>query len=164
MRTAPVFNHAGVTVPDLDAGIAFYQGMLGLNLLGGPLEIGREDEPFGEVLGDIFGPRWARLRVAFLSTREGTGLELFEFVRPATVRPDEVEYWRTGPFHLCLTWPDVSELADRIVAGGGKQRSKVWTLFPDCDVVYCEDPFGTLIEVSSRSFERTWANRDGGAA
>lgn len=157
--TAPTLNHVGITVPEIDKAIEWYCGVLGLNLIGGPLQVGKDDEPFGEVLSDIFGPEWGDLKVAFLSGPDGVGIELFQFVLPATVQPQQVEYWRTGPFHICLTWPDATALAEHIAEHGGRRRSKVWTLFPGRDVVYCEDPFGNLLEISSASFERTWANR-----
>ncbi|MFC9556888.1 VOC family protein [Rhodococcus sp. NPDC056960] len=162
LPTAPAFNHIGITVPDLDAAVDWYSTVLQFTVLGGPMQVDKQDEPFGEVLGDIFGSDWGSLRVAFLATADGTGMELFEFLAPATVRPDEVEYWRTGPFHVCLTWPDVASLARHIADNGGKQRSKVWTLFPGREVVYCEDPFGTILEISSGTFDQTWANRTAG--
>lgn len=159
LATPPAFNHVGITVPDLDAAVAWYRDMLRLNVLGGPMNISKDDEPFGEILSDIFGADWAGLRVAFLTTADGIGVELFEFTSPVTPDADEVEYWRPGPFHLCVTWPDVEVLARHIAANGGRQRSKVWTLFPGRSVVYCEDPFRNIIEISSGTFDQTWANR-----
>ncbi|MFF0815566.1 VOC family protein [Rhodococcus sp. NPDC003318] len=156
---SPTFNHVGITVPDLDRAVAWYRDVLHLEVVGGPLEVHADDKPFGEVLQDIFGSSWGGVRVAFLATSEGVGFELFEFVEPATVTT-KAEYWRTGPFHLCFTWPNVAELVHRICEHGGRKTSKVWTLFPSRDVVYCEDPFGNILEISSGSFERTWANRD----
>ncbi|MEN0136151.1 MAG: VOC family protein [Rhodococcus sp. (in: high G+C Gram-positive bacteria)] len=160
LPAAPAFNHVGLTVPNLDEALDWYHRVLNFTVLGGPLQIDKDDEPFGEVLADIFGDDWGSLRVAFLTTADGTGLELFQFLAPATTRPQEVEYWRTGPFHVCLTWPDVTELAEHIVRHGGKQRSKAWTLFPGRTVVYCEDPFGNILEISSGTFDQTWANRE----
>ncbi|MFE7422432.1 VOC family protein [Rhodococcus sp. NPDC057529] len=159
LSSTPAFNHVGITVPDLDEAVEWYRQVLRFTVLGGPIQIGKEDEPFGEVLSDIFGAEWASLRVAFLATGDGTGIELFQFLSPATTQPDRVEYWRTGPFHVCLTWPDVAQLAGHIERHGGKQRSKVWTLFPGRDIVYCEDPFGNILEISSGTFDQTWANR-----
>ena len=89
------------------------------------------------------------------------GIELFQFGQPETIRrEDNFEYWKTGIFHFCLTDPDIETLARRIDETGGKQRSKVWQLWPDkpYKVCYCEDPWGNIVELSSHSYEQTWAN------
>ena len=72
------------------------------------------------------------------------------------------EYWKTGIFHICLTDPEIETLAKRIDESGGKQRSKVWKLWPDkpYKVCYCEDPWGNIIELSSHNYEQTWSNYD----
>lgn len=50
----------------------------------------------------------------------------------------------------------------RIVVTGGKQRSKIWQLFADkpYKIVYCEDPFGNIVEIYSHSVEHVGAIRD----
>ncbi len=58
-----------------------------------------------------------------------------------------------------VTDRDVRSRAMQIAANGGKQRSKVWEFLPGCEIVYCEDPFGNIIEICSRSYERFWCNR-----
>ena len=53
-------------------------------------------------------------------------------------------------------------LAERIAEAGGEQTSEVWHLFPDQEyrLVYCEDPYGNLIEVYSHSYEQIYSNQD----
>ena len=70
------------------------------------------------------------------------------------------EFWKTGIFHICVTDPEIELLAERIGKTGGRQRSKVWKLWPDKPyrVCYCEDPWGNVVEISSHSYEQTWAN------
>ena len=57
--------------------------------------------------------------------------------------------------------PDIEGLAARIAERGGRVRSEVLTLFEDAPyrLVYCEDPFGNIIEIFTHSHEQTFANR-----
>ena len=98
---------------------------------------------------------------ARLSTADGVGIELFQFVEPKTEVPaDTFEYWRGGIFHFCLTAPDVDAVAQRIGAHGGKVMSKVWKLWAnkEYEVVYCQDPWGTIVELCSHPYEQFWSN------
>jgi hypothetical protein len=100
--------------------------------------------------------------VSHLATANGVGIELFQFVVPASEpAKDNFQYWYTGVFHFCLVDPDI-EGAKRIADMGGKQRSEIWTLFEGepFKAVYCEDPWGNLIEIYSHSTELMYANRD----
>jgi hypothetical protein len=82
----------------------------------------------------------------------GVALELFEFEGAGT---------RPGLFHLCVVVPDVRHTADRIATSGGRRSSRVWEIFRGEPYLtcYCEDPFGTTVELYSHSHERTYANR-----
>ena len=85
---------------------------------------------------------------------------MFEFTDPASeTAPEEPQHWVGGTIHLGLTAPDVEELADRIVAAGGERTSQVWDVFPGASFCYCRDPWGTVLEICSCSFERFFANR-----
>ncbi|MBE9170482.1 VOC family protein [Pleurocapsales cyanobacterium LEGE 06147] len=155
-----LLNHVGVTVTEIDKAIKWYGEVLGFELLMGPLEIDVDNPTIGEICSDIFGENWQSMRQAHMSMSNGIGLEIFEFVEPkAERRENNFEYWKNGFFHICVTNPDVKSLANKIAETGGKQRSKVWTVFPGCDVVYCEDPFGNIVEIYSRSYEQFYANR-----
>jgi catechol 2,3-dioxygenase-like lactoylglutathione lyase family enzyme len=154
------FNHAGLSVTNLDDAIAWYHEVFGLRLIRGPLTLDIE-EPDSGPPADIFGPQWKRARVAHLSTANGVGIELFEFNEPpAERRVDNFEYWRTGIFHIAFTCPDVEEVALRLERYGGKQRSQLHEVAPGCIVCYCEDPFGNILELVNRSYEQVNANRN----
>jgi hypothetical protein len=78
---------------------------------------------------------------------------LFEFAEPPA---------RTGIFHFCLVAPEIDRVAARIASTGGRLlTSRVWEIFAGepYRTCYCEDPFGTVIELYSHSHERTYANR-----
>lgn len=158
-----VLAHIGVSVPDLDLAVAWYQRVLGFELMAGPLTIRREDGHSGAVAADVFGERFGSLRQAHLSGANATGLELFEFIEPkAVARPEAFQYWQTGFTHICVVERDSEGLVELIRrSGGGLHSRQVWELFPGepFQMAYCRDPFGNLIEVYSHGYERTYANR-----
>ncbi len=161
MNLPHAMNHVGITVPDIDAAVAWYRDVIGCYVLAHPAEANDDGTHFGNAVKDIFGKNFGSLKIAHLSTADGVGIELFQFSKPKTYAPDNAfEYWRTGIFHICLTAVDIEATAKQIAANGGKQMSKVWKLFSNKDykVCYCCDPWGTIIELSTNSYVQTWSN------
>ena len=157
-RPRPI-AHVGVTVPDLDAAIAWYGDVLGFVPSSPPADIRVDDGGhFGTLVGRVFGPRCKHMRAVMLDVGEGAALELFQFVDPPYEQPDDdFAWWRGGIFHFCVIEPDVAGLAERIVAAGGRQLSPVQAMNegePD-RFAYCQDPWGIVIEVCSRRPEQT---------
>lgn len=153
------FSHIGVSVPDLERAVDFYTGVLGWYLIMPPTEIEEDDSAIGVMCKDVFGEGFGSFRIAHLSTSDGVGVEIFQF-RNQEQPEDNFEYWKTGVFHFCVQDPDVEGLAEKIVAAGGKQRMPVRHYFPDekpYRMVYCEDPFGNLLEIYSHSYELTYS-------
>jgi catechol 2,3-dioxygenase-like lactoylglutathione lyase family enzyme len=158
---ARVLTHVGLVVPDIHAAVAWYSSILGFVALA-PAVLLSADSHAGRVAVAIYGERFGSCRQAQLMAGNGVGLELFEFVDPPTQpRGGEFEYWRAGLFHICVVDPDIHGLAARIVASGGRMRSEVLTLFEGLphQLVYCEDPFGNVVEIFTHSHEQTFANR-----
>jgi catechol 2,3-dioxygenase-like lactoylglutathione lyase family enzyme len=159
--TPRAFNHVGMTVPNIDQAIAWYGAVLGFRLIFRRL---LEYKPEVPEVREIFGPRFGRAHQAHLLSAGGVGLELFQFLDPPVEAPaDNFRYWQTGVFHLCVTDPDLEGLVARILAHGGKQRTKIWAFLPGrpCKLVYCEDPFGNIIEGFSHSYAEAFANMPG---
>jgi lactoylglutathione lyase family protein len=153
------FSHIGVSVPDLERAVDFYTSVLGWYLIMPPTEIEEDDSAIGVMCKDVFGEGFGSFRIAHLSTSDSIGVELFEF-RNQEQPENNFEYWKTGVFHFCVQDPDVEGLAERIVTAGGKQRMPVRHYFPDekpYRMVYCEDPFGNLLEIYSHSYELTYS-------
>ena len=154
------FSHTGVTVPDLGAAIAWYQETFGMYLLAGPIEVLEDDTPLGQAAAAIYGVGFSSFSFAHLVWPDGIGLELFHFSRPKTSpREDNFEFWKTGIYHIALTAPNFDETVARIVDAGGHQRSEPVGINPQKGyrVVYCEDPWGTVIELCSHPYAQTWA-------
>ncbi len=159
---AHCFNHVGVSVPDIDAAIAWYEKVFGFVLIAEPFLVENDGSHFGNLVKDICGDKWSAQKIAHMVTGDGAGFELFEFVDPKPERrEDTMEYWKNGFFHIAITHPDVDAKVAEIVAEGGLQRSQVWRLFPEEDikVCYCEDPYGNVIEILSHRYEQVLANR-----
>ena len=154
------FSQIGISVTDLEQAVEFYSKALGFYVIMPPTTIRHDDSAIGQMCDDVFGEGWGSFRIAHLSTGEGIGIELFEF-RNAERRAENFEYWKTGIFHLCVKDPDVEGLVKRIEEHGGRQRMKqVRYYYPGAKpyrMVYCEDPFGNIIEIYSHSYELTYS-------
>jgi lactoylglutathione lyase family protein len=153
------FSHIGVSVPDLERAVQFYTQVMGWYLIMAPTEIVEDDSAIGVMCRDVFGADFGSFHIAHLATAVGVGVELFQF-RGAEPPGGDFEYWKTGVFHFCVQDPDVEGLAERIVEAGGKQRMPVRHYYPGekpYRMVYCEDPFGNILEVYSHSYELTYS-------
>lgn len=154
------FSHIGITVPDLDRAVDFYVKALGLYLIMAPTTIRHDDSAIGRMCDDVFGAGWGSFRIAHLSTSDGIGLEFFEFPRTGEER-EPFEYWRPRLFHFCVQDPDLEGRVELIEAHGGRRRMKqVRHYYPNekpYRMVYCEDPFGNIIELYSHSYELTYS-------
>jgi hypothetical protein len=143
----------------------WYREVLGMTVLAEPVEISTNPEDGCDthlinLVRSVFGPTLGRFLICHLLSANGTGIELFEFLDPSTVKKDDnFEYWKTGYFHLAITEPRIEDLAERIVATGGRKRTDVMELGPSSDkkICFCEDPFGNVIEIYSHSYKEFWA-------
>ena len=157
-------THVGLSVADIYAAVEWYRDVLGFRVLAMPTGVDWTDP----IAVDVFGPRFKSMRIAHLASGNGCALELFQFVDPPAQAPrDNFAYWVGGFFHICLVDPDVTALAKRIENTGGKIRgSRAWTMFSDQRrnaldpylTIYCEDPFGNVLELFSHSHEQVVAN------
>jgi catechol 2,3-dioxygenase-like lactoylglutathione lyase family enzyme len=152
-------NHVGLTVPDLDKAIDWYQKVLGFEVLMGPYEVSVGDSYGSRMLKDFFGPELKTLRMAHMSMGDGTGLEMFEFIDPKSYLPENsFDYTRTGFYHICITEPNIETMVNKILESGGRQISQIWDIYRDSrfKAVYCQDPFGNVIEIFSHDYESVW--------
>ena len=153
------FSHIGLSVTDLDKAVKFYTEVFGFYVIMPPTEITEDDSAIGVMCNDVFGEGWGSFKIAHLSTGDKIGIEIFEF--PNAEDPENnFEYWKTGIFHFCIQDPDIESLAEKIVAYGGKQRMPVREYYPGekpYRMVYCEDPFGNILELYSHSYELTYS-------
>ncbi|MTD55107.1 VOC family protein [Amycolatopsis pithecellobii] len=152
-------NHVGLTVPDVHAAIDWYGEVFGFRCIMGPRVL--EAAGHGEA-ATVLGPRFRRAWQAHLLAGNSVGLELFQFIDPPTHdRRDElVPYLDRGPWHLCLTHPDVQATIDRITETGGTLIAAPYEFVPGRPwiLAYATDPWGTVLEIMSHSYAEAFAN------
>lgn len=152
-------NHVAITVPDIQAAIDWYGEAFGFHCIMGPRVMEPASAATAET-GQILGPRFKKAYQAHLLTGSGIGVELFQFVDPPVSPPtEEIEYWRQGLWHLCLTDRDIDAATKRVVALGGSQVSPVAAFVPGLPyrLVYCRDPWGTTIEIMTHSYAEVFS-------
>ncbi|WP_226647307.1 lactoylglutathione lyase family protein [Mesobacillus subterraneus] len=153
------FSHIGLSVPNIEEAVDFYTEVLGWYVIMEPSDVIEDDSPIGQMCTDVFGEGWGQFKIAHLATSDKVGIELFEF--PSNEAPENnFEYWKTGIFHFCVQDPDIEGLVEKIIAHGGKQRMPIREYYPNekpYKMVYCEDPFGNLIEIYTHSYELTYS-------
>lgn len=150
------FSHIGITVPDLDKAVKFYEEVMAFYVIMPPTEVKKEAETaIGQMCIDVFGHDWETFRIAHMSTSDKIGIELFEFPQTKDTKPT-FDPFRAGLFHFCIQDPDVEGMVEKIVAAGGKQRMPIREYYPGekpYRMCYVEDPFGVVFEVYSHSYE-----------
>lgn len=160
---AVAIGHIGLTVPDIDAAVAWYRETFGWELIAGPFEVSTADAAVAPQLRDVFAAEEVAFRQAHLAAGPDLALELFEFRTPPTVAADGFRFDRVGPFHLCVVEPEIERLAAAIEAGGGRRRTAIREIFPGDPYrfCYCEDPFGLAIEIATHTHAESFGGRRG---
>jgi len=154
------FSHIGITVPNIEEAVKFYKDVMGWYVMMEPTEVLEEnDTAIGQMCIDVFGEGWENFKIAHLSTSDTIGIELFEF--PQNVIPKhEFNPYQTGILHFCVKDPDIEGLTQKIIEAGGKQRMPIREYFPGekpYKMVYCEDPFGNIVEIYTHSYELVYS-------
>lgn len=156
-----VITHIGLAVTDLDKAIDWYEKVLNFKLIAGPYSFQQEKEDAYNMTNDLLGNHIKKMRNAHLIGENQVGIELFEFQVPKTIKR-ESDIQEAGFFHLCIIADNVKEKAAEIQKSGGKIRSSMWNTWAGKPyyLVYCEDPFGNIIELYSYSTELMYGNKD----
>lgn len=153
------FSHIGLSVPNLEDAVRFYESVMGWYTIMPPTDVHEEAETaIGKMCIDVFGSGWESFKIAHMATGDKIGIELFEFRN--NEKPETFEYWKTGTFHFCVQDPDIEGLTENIVAHGGKQRMPIREYYPGdkpFKMVYVEDPFGIVFEIYTHSYELTYS-------
>jgi lactoylglutathione lyase family protein len=155
------FSHIGITVPDINKAVKFYEDVMGWYVIMPPSKVTKErDTAIGQMCIDVFGETWESFEIAHMSTSDGVGIELFSFPNTEAKKP-EFNPFNAGLFHFCVQDPDIEALTNKIVAHGGKQRMPIREYYPNekpYKMVYVEDPFGIVFEIYTHSYELTYSS------
>jgi catechol 2,3-dioxygenase-like lactoylglutathione lyase family enzyme len=142
-------HHIGLTVPDIEEGIAFFKAVFGAVEVfrTGPFDV---DQNF--MTKKIGAAPHSKIRdLVFLRCGDGTSVELFEYsgedLSPPK-RPSEV-----GGAHICFEVEDVHASVERLRAQGVDllEGPNLITEGPlaGFDWIYLRTPWGLLLEVAS---------------
>ena len=150
MSQVVAFNHFNVTVSDVDRSLAFWHGLLGLELLGrGIVEYPHLDE--------IVGLENTRIEWAELALPAGGMIEVFRYHRPvgSAVRPRISD---PGCTHVCLEVQQLDHLVERLRDAGVNTRSRRAVRIPfgdwkDVKSIYIQDPDGVTVELIEKPNE-----------
>lgn len=135
--------------------VAWYTKVMGFQLIGNKIhEIRRSETPDAAIFG-IYPQSLHDVKIAYMSTGNGVGFEIFEFMNPSHTQPERsFEYNRGGFFHVCVTDHDPESLVERVVEAGGSRVGKLVRLVDGIKCVYVADPWGNILEILDTSFER----------
>jgi catechol 2,3-dioxygenase-like lactoylglutathione lyase family enzyme len=152
-------HHVGITVPDLDRAIAFYNGVLGLEFFDPPSPVFDDAE-----LGERVGVPGAALRQVNLALG-GSIVELLEYTAPAPPFPDPVPAHAHGAAHLAIEVEDVEAKKAELEAAGVEFLSEVNVVdegvLAGWRWVYFRDPFGIVLELVEIAYHDDEAARRG---
>jgi len=156
-------NHIAISVPDVEAAVKWYTEILGFRKLRQTVRCtDRRVSPDADIF-KIYGEQLQALKIAFLTSGNGVGVELFEFVDPPMKHPASFDFTRGGVFHICVTTSDPEGLCAKAVAAGAKKIRQTVMPYKHLDeddiALYIQDPWGTVIEFLSCSFEQLLSNR-----
>jgi catechol 2,3-dioxygenase-like lactoylglutathione lyase family enzyme len=133
-------QHVGLGVDDLELAIAFYQEVLGAELVVSPITMG----PPGAA-GVMNGPPETTFRLALLTLSDGVILELFQFVGESV--PDWIAPDRGMLPHAGFVVDDVPEALGRAEALGAVRQWPEPVTIGGAEMVYAKDPFGNTFEL-----------------
>jgi catechol 2,3-dioxygenase-like lactoylglutathione lyase family enzyme len=155
-------HHVGITVADLERGIDFYHGLLGLEFVNEPSPV--FDDPS---LGPAVGVPGAALRQVSLALGD-TVLELLEYSRPPSPVEAPLPQNARGAQHVAF-------LVDDAHAKKAELEAKGVVFFSDINAVdegvlagwrwvYFADPEGNALELVEIAYTREQERRAGIAA
>lgn len=138
-------HHVGIQVADLDRSLAFYQGLLGFELITRQVR----DEAY---VGEVTGYPGVTLHLAHLRPPGGSVVvELTEY-RGVDRAPVDTSTANPGTAHTCYVVDDVDAVHAALLAAGVRPVSR-HVVAPDAGiakggkVVYVQDPDGVRVEL-----------------
>lgn len=143
-------HHIGITVPDIEQGIAFFQKIFGAEVVfrTGPFDV--DDAFMQRRLGAASGTKIRDL--VFLSCGAGPAVELFEYSgEDKSARPSRSS--EVGGMHLCFEVEDVFASAERLKAMGVEMLEGPNTVsegpLAGFEWIYFRAPWGLMLEIAS---------------
>lgn len=139
-------HHVGLVVDDLDAATAFYSALLDMEIV--ERDRWRSPAPLEDQAVGLTGSS----ADGIMLRGSGSYLELWRYAAPAQTGQDPKRLGANerGLRHLAVEVDDVSAALERVIELGGNQMGDPVRLDDSgAHVVYCRDPFGTILELMS---------------
>ncbi|MBI2867526.1 MAG: VOC family protein [Chloroflexi bacterium] len=135
------FNHASITVSNLERSIQFYCENFGMEL--------RRKTEGGGIAQVITGYPGAHLKIAFLKLKENY-VELIEYVHPESKRPEVIETKDVGGCHLSFASDNIYQDYETMKAKGIRFKSPPTVTSRGKASCYGLDPDGITFELQER--------------
>lgn len=135
-----MFNHVGISVPDCDKAVEFYQEVFGFHKIRSDRVSSRAEDGSDAPIFKIYDNKLQKVKIAWLASGNGVGLEIFEFIDPPFKKPDHFDYTRGGFFHIAVTAANPGDTAKKAIALGGKQQGETVSMYGE-KALYLEDPW-----------------------
>ena len=130
------FNHVAISVTDIESAVRWYRDIIQMSTLVEPTEITtyekeqqKYDSHLATLVRAIFGHKLGKFKICHMSSANGVGIELFQFIEPASqlrLEENNFEYWKTGYFHICITEPNIEEFAEKIASTEVNKELILW--------------------------------------
>lgn len=136
---AKAVHHVGLSVPDLEAALAFYVDVLGFKLLN------RSNWSGSRQIDMAIGAKGSAGKFAMISLN-GFCLEVFQFETPRASQPTEPRVVGHGWTHTCVTVDNAQDMVDALKAQGIELYADPVDI-GDGPFAYARDPFGNIVEI-----------------
>ena len=134
------YRHTGVIVKNMDASLHFYRDLLGLAVL----QDFSDDTPY---INKISGMDGANVHMVKLSTKDGTVVELLEYLNHPTDLIEQPIY-NVGACHLAFSVENIEILHKRLTKAGIITISEPVSSSDNvAKVCFCLDPNNVRIEL-----------------
>jgi catechol 2,3-dioxygenase-like lactoylglutathione lyase family enzyme len=142
--------HAAICVPDLQAAVDWYSGVLGLTVLSPPYLM--EGDAITRDMGDLLAGRPVAVRAAILGLESGDHvLEVIEYpnepAHGAAARPVS----HPGITHVGLVCDDIEATRAAVVAGGGELLVPGIASVAGLRTSWFRDPWGVIFILLEKS-------------
>jgi len=135
------FHHAGIVVPDLDKGIAFYKYLLNLKE-----SFRLEWDETKTYVGDVINLQNSAAQAVMLEG-DGFNIELFEYSAPEQQGDPSVRRpCDPGVRHIAFQFDDIDAACERFTKAGGTIHHDP-VLLGSTLAIYGRDPFGNIVEL-----------------
>lgn len=135
-------RHVGLVVRDIEASLAFYRDMLGL-------QVYRRETEEGPYIDQVVGISNVVLEWAKLTVADGSTLELLQYhSHPSSAPVENAASNRLGCSHIAFTVANLDDTYQKLTSNGFHCNS-VPQVSPDgrARLVYCHDPDGIIMEL-----------------